>query len=222
MFFRRKKPTIESFRWSTAGWVQTQADANNRAWKKSNSDIAVQKFNWEVSTGLPANWRDANALRDHLSKHPQPQMACVSVDVFQWPAGIGCAQYVTKEHMPPPSLGHRYIGMITMPFRDFYCNVFFVAPELGTTGMREVALAAAGRIQMRKQDSIPTIKSNEELEELYRKARELPPILSGSDDEQWDSAFPDHPVSRVRTYLRAFRESLTVDARVRSYPQFGC
>ena len=217
----KKKPTIESFKWNTAGWQSQDGKADNLTWHNVAGDFAVQMLGWQTPTGLPSNWRDVDTLRAHLADKQPPKLATVSVDVFSLPTGITCAQYVSKEFMPEPSLGHMYTGMITMPFRDFYCNIVFAAMEHGTTGLREAALVATGKVQLPAQKELPVVRTDEDLDRLYREARQGRPKLSGTDDEQWDAAFPDHPVSRVRAYLRNFRASLEVDSSVKEYPPFG-
>jgi len=221
MLFFKKSPTIDSFRWDKEGWEVEGVKEGERKWKNAAGDLAVQTFGAQVPTGLPPDWRNAEALRAHVLKSPPPHTAMVAVDVVRSGAGVMCAQYITKEFMRAPSRGHVYMGMVSMPFREFYCNVYFVAMEQGTTGLREVVLVAKGKVQMPKQEHVPVIRNNEELEAMYRQAREGRPKLLGTDDEQWDAQFPDHPVSRVRRYLRHFCATLQVDDNVRRFPPFG-
>jgi hypothetical protein len=65
-----------------------------------------------------------------------------------------------------------------------------------------------------------TTHNDKQLEAVYAAARELPPVRTARDDEQWDEAFPTHPLSRVRGYLRRVREGMTVDDAVRAAGRF--
>ncbi len=100
----------------------------------------------------------------------------------------------------PGSLGMCYVGILWLPFEDCRFQVNVEALEMGTTGMREatVMIIEGDKWPMEPQDKIPVITSEEELQELYRKARvrRLP-----SDDPRYDASFPQHPLSLVRARL---------------------
>ncbi len=218
MFFKRKKPTIDSFRWDNAGW-QPQTAKNGYVWVNEMGDVATQMFG-EGSAGLPMRWRDSNVMRDHARTNPLRGMSIVSTDIVE-ASGVAYVQFLQKEYMPEPSRGHIYAGVVIIPFNTFFTKFFFICPERGTTGVREATLLATGQIQMPKQDHIPHINSMQEMEEMYRKARESPPKLFGAEDEKFDSMFPDHPVTRARRYLRNLRETLSVDDAACNWPLFG-
>jgi hypothetical protein len=100
----------------------------------------------------------------------------------------------------PGSLGMAYVGILWLPFQDCRFQVNVEALEMGTTGVRECAVMVieGDRWPMEPQGEIPLITSEEELQELYRKARvrRLP-----SDDPKYDASFPQHPLSLVRVRL---------------------
>lgn len=214
-------PTIDSFKWNSTGWQPAQSMPGDLSWSNEAGDLVVQVFRRQVPPDIPSDWRDVNALRAQLAELMPPKSASVSTDVFSLPAGITGAQYITKEFMPEPSLGHAYSGMITLPFRDFFCNFVFIACERGVTGVREATLMAAGKVKIPAQEHRRQVRNDEEREAAHRQARQRRPSLLGTDDEQWDAAFPDHPVSRIRTYLRHLRATLKVDSSVKDYPPFG-
>lgn len=146
-------------------------------------------------------------------------MAFVSVDVVTLACGV--ARYVHKERMPPPSLGMQYAGMLAIPFERFFTNVLFAGMEHGTTGTREAMLAATGKVPMPGSDEPPPVLTNEEVERMHEAFRNAPPRRLVSDDEQWDPLFPQHPLSRVRAYLRRAQDTLAVDEAVRRARPFG-
>lgn len=87
-------------------------------------DLMLQRFRIAKPGGLPPDWRDVHALRKHMAATKGDiKAAVVSIDVFQLSCGVTAAQYVTKEHMPEGALGYRYVGMLTMPFTDFFHNL---------------------------------------------------------------------------------------------------
>ena len=216
------RPTISSFKFDKGGWEVTRSEAGEVFRMNEFGDVMVQRFRVARPGGLPPNWRDVRALRAHLLASPSPKMAVISIDVLTLAGGVSAAQYVHKERMAAPSLGMRYAGMLTMPFADFFHNLWFIAEEADPTGYREAALMASGKVEMPpRPEVVPVIESQEQLEAMYAEARNQPPPVTGCDDEQWDAAFPQHPLSRVRGYLRKVRETMTVDAAVRAATPFA-
>jgi hypothetical protein len=98
------------------------------------------------------------------------------------------------------SLAMYFVGILWMPFQECTFQLNVEAIESGTTGLREATVMALTGFQFPQdeQKEIPTINSEEELQELYRKAlpRHLP-----SDDPKYDDMFPQHPLSLVRARL---------------------
>jgi hypothetical protein len=217
------RPGITSFKFDKSGWTVARSETGEVLRVNELGDLMLQRFKVEVPTGLPPNWRDVHALRAAMAAKPAlAKAAVVSVGVVSLPCGVTAAQYVTKERMAAPSLGHRYVGMLTMPFADFFHNLWFIAEEGDPTGYREAALVASGKVTMPEPEGpIPVIESEEQLEAMYAAAREQPPVRTSCDDERWDDAFPTHPLSRVRGYLRRVRDGMTVDDAARAARPFG-
>ena len=220
-FFKKKVPTIDSFRWDSSGWTFRGQNDKQREWENGAGDLVIQRFVRQVPTGIPLDWRDAESLRRYLATRRPPTLSTVSIDVIRFPTGVAGGQYVNKEFMPEPSHGFLYTGIVTMPFRDFFCNFLFLAPEHGTTGFRESVLMATGKVSVPEQKEIPVIQNEQELEAMYRKARAGAPQVTACDNEEFDAIFPKHPLSRLRGYLKSFRESLAVDTVVKGYAPFG-
>lgn len=214
-----KTPSISSFRWDLSGWTIETNSPSRRIWHNSNGDLLVQNFGPSTSTGLPQKWRDVEVLRQHLLKQSPDQIAVVSIDVVLLAGGdVSAAQYVHKERRAETTHGMTYVGTFAIPFADVFTTLLFIAPEYGTTGVREAVLVAAGKVEMPIPDGPIPHLSNEQLEIELRNWK---PRLSPCDDEQWDSLFPDHPLSRVRQYLRSARESMQVDPQVTHRPPYG-
>jgi hypothetical protein len=198
-------PTLDSFKWASDSWKMIKASTGSRTWQNATGDLAKQTFDRVAPTGLPADWRNVPALRAYLLPRQPKIVSTLSINTMQFPCGITGALYLTKEWSTPPSPGVTYMGTVALPFRQCYCNFYFSARELGTPGAREAALAAAGKIQLPKGDT----------------SRAKPPVVTAGDAEVFDGLFPDHPLSRVRSYLRFLRETLTIDAAVKAQAPFG-
>ena len=89
-----------------------------------------------------------------------------------------------------------------------------VAPEIGMTGMREAiwahkASGSEGMNLLRLQDRLRARYGGSGLTRLP------------ADDEEWDSMFPDHPLSRVRRYLSSLAPSIVLAERAKGLAPFG-
>jgi hypothetical protein len=108
--------------------------------------------------------------------------------------------------------GRTYLGSLTVPFRDFSYVVKVQYREWGVTGVRETA------VQLQRG----------ELEDWFEgwivdpsdpTPRHLAKNLS--EEQQYDSLFPTHPLSRVRNSLDALQASITIAEDVKALPLFG-
>jgi hypothetical protein len=159
-----------------------------------------------VPTGIPANWRNVAALRAYILPRQPRNVSTLHVGILPFPAGVTGALYLTKEWSHPLAPGVTYMGTVTLPFRQCYCNFYFSAKELGTPGAREEALIRTGKVKLAKP-----------LDTSHAK----PPVVTECDAEKFDGLVPDHPLSRVRGYLRFLRETLTVDEAVKAQAPYG-
>lgn len=60
-------PTIDSFTWDRANWTPAESSDRRRIWRNDAGDLMVQQFGLDVPRGLPPHWRDAEALRAHVT-----------------------------------------------------------------------------------------------------------------------------------------------------------
>jgi hypothetical protein len=199
-------PTLDSFKWASDNWKMVRASTGSRTWEDSTGDLAMQQFQRAAPTGLPTDWRNVEALRAYLLPRQPAIVSTLSIDLINFPCGVTGGLYITKEWSAAPSPGVTFMGTVVLPFKQCYCNFYFSAKELGTPGAREAALISSKRVQLTKP---------------LDNSRAKPPAVTACDAEKFDGLFPEHPLSRVRGYLRFFRETLTVDAAVKSQEPFG-
>jgi hypothetical protein len=199
-------PTLDSFKWASDSWKMIKASTGSLTWQNATGDLAMQTVQRSAPTGLPPDWRNVAALRAYLLPRQPKIVSTLSINLMQFPCGVTGALYLTKEWSTPPSPGVTYMGTVAIPFRQCYCNFYFSARELGTPGAREAALVRSGKVKLTK----PIDNSHDK-----------PPVVTECDAEKFDGLFPDHPLSRVRGYLRFLRETLTIDAAVKAQAPFG-
>ena len=48
-------PTLDSFKWASDSWKMVKASTGTLTWQNATGDLAMQKFQRAVPTGLPAD-----------------------------------------------------------------------------------------------------------------------------------------------------------------------
>ena len=97
-----------------------------------------------------------------------------------------------------------YVGAFILPFREHSFVIKIQAEERGITGMREAILLDAAISEGKVR-----IAADGAIEDDWNP-----------EDRCHDEAFPDHPLSRVRSWLPRIRSNLTFDANLESVSQF--
>jgi hypothetical protein len=120
--------------------------------------------------------------------------------------------------------GMRYAGSLLAPVGKFLVSVVITGDEDNLTGVREAVMLAellsqAGPAEQRQwaEGQIPI----EWKFERYEPGTRGPWAYLLSDDEKYDARFPDHPLTRVRRWLRRLERTfrITAEAPVVATPQ---
>jgi len=116
--------------------------------------------------------------------------------------------------------GRTYLGALTFPFRDFSYVFKVESQELGMTGLRE-AVVLAMLIDI-GEVSIDT-GSNQLTgwrDDPYDSNEAGPLTRNVSERPEYDSRFPNHPLSRARRVLDHLQSTVTVDNSIKQRPTF--
>lgn len=217
-------PSLQSFKLENAGWTVTKSGENFITWRNDSiPDFRVQNLFLNPPHDLPANYPDLKAhyeLFEELSK--KDGSAVVSVE-FLNVKGVEAFQTILKYRMEARPLGRMYLGTLMFPMETFFCGIQFVCNEFGTTGLRE-NLAYLMHPDSKKDKERPT-KPPEVLnsaEELFNRLEAQPVIRLPSDDEIYDKLVPNHPLTRLRQYLKQLAETIEFDQEIlRTKPYRG-
>jgi hypothetical protein len=208
-------PSVESLTFDLADCDLRQQNETERVWVSSDHVAYRLKFDRGVIS-WPFDLTDESAAREFYDRECEENAGVMlAMDIVTAAGAEGLAGVFKYRSPMQGSLGMAYVGILWLPFQDCRFQVNVEALELGTTGVRECAVMAieGDHWPMEPQAEIPVIETEEQLQELYRKARvrHLP-----SDDPKYDASFPQHPLSQVRTRLARLIDSarLGPDARV--------
>jgi hypothetical protein len=118
----------------------------------------------------------------------------------------GCPAVRLILSVPQQPSGRTYVGSLTVPFRDFSFVLKCQCAEGGPTGVKEALLFDRSRA------------ANEPMQ--VEGGRFHIPGWN-PDDPKHDTAFPDHPVARVRRVLAHLVGTLVVAEEIRQLPGFA-
>lgn len=112
--------------------------------------------------------------------------------------------------------GRTYIGSLMFPFRDLSYVFRIESPELGVTGIRETYVTAKLLSTQRMPEDFPSGW----LDDPYDSNEGGPMTRNISERPEYDSLFPDHPLSRARRVLDHLHRTITIDNSVKQLPKF--
>ncbi|GGK27790.1 hypothetical protein GCM10011583_69750 [Streptomyces camponoticapitis] len=144
---------------------------------------------------------DIPAMRRNLAAS-YPRMGCLIEAEPVVLGGVRGVCQVVKVPIPNAPTGQVFMAMIFLAKADRHATVSYLAEESGITGVREATIVA--KLGLTGMDGwvLP-----------HPYAPELQSALPyhRGDDPTWDAQFPDHPLSRVRAWVRSVTATATVD-----------
>jgi hypothetical protein len=143
--------------------------------------------------------------------------AIISVDM-PLIAGNKAAQVILKFNQKPS--GMIYLGSITLPFKNFSFVVKMQFHESGVTGMRESVIM--GELLKKKEISIEleTKSIKGWMQDAYDPAIAASWDWNKSESEEYDSRFPDHPLSRLRRMMSKIISTLRIEEAIKNEAKF--
>jgi hypothetical protein len=178
-----------------AGWTEIAPAGPTRRWRNSAGDQFSVDF-FAVAPDLPAPLEDIDPLRRLYRQMLGDVGGLVEVEAMAL-AGLPVVRAIFK--VPQSPSGMTYLGALTIPFRDCSFVLKWQCREQGTTGIRDAAVFAVISPPFDEETGRPQGWA----EDPYERSHRGQGLRNRSDDEAWDPQFPAHPLSRLRSYLRA-------------------
>lgn len=123
---------------------------------------------------------------------------------------------------PMQPSGMAYLGSYTIPFADCSYVIKVQCPEIGTTGIRDTTIFD---LMMRKGVVKMTDDGAEGwMRDPYDETVSLPFMMNLSEVEEFDEAFPTHPLSRLRNHMKMIENTFVYDESLEGKAKFkyGC
>jgi len=192
---KRVQPTLDSLRFDTSACqpIGEPEAGRTRMWVTPAGD-GLGLYYFPMPPDLPVT-QSVEELQTFFSRAMKGTGTILIETSVVALVGCRAARVILK--MPQQPSGMKYVGSITLPFRDFSFVLKIQCQEKGTTGLREVVL----------------------LDRQLGPARGGAPAFD-ADSELFDAEFPDHPVARVRTELDHVCRTLVIDPSLARAPAF--
>jgi hypothetical protein len=200
--FQRERPR--------ADWVSLVGDdlsseagaEEPRIWRFRDGD-GVGVYFFDLDPDLPQSREMAPFLamtKARVSAAGAALVECVIAD-------LGDFQVVRQiVKVPQKPSGMTYLGSITLPFAKFSYVIKVQCQERGMSGVREAVLLSEmlqnGSVRI-DRDSVEPIKGRWQ-----------------PDSAEFDSRFPDHPLSRLRTHLQHLVSAVRIDGALLEHARF--
>jgi len=220
-------PDIKGVRLDLRGWHLAEQSASEIIWLDSLENCsAVLSLNYfPIKPDIPCALSDTKSLRDsYLAMAIQNGGGLIKADVIEV-GGMEAIETIYKFPLPEQAHGLNYIGSVTIPFADLSYVIKVQSGEIGTTGIREAILFAKllPKIEL-DQDELNSSGSTKMKglgKDPYDPSREYANMPTIFEDEQYDAEFPDHPLSKVRRWMKNIKQTTALDASLQKQPKFG-
>ena len=172
----------------------------------------------QVSTTIPAlntGLNDLQGVRAFCQQSARSQGAeLVEANVVQID-GTAAIKTITRRSLTPRA--DVYIGTLLVPFADRALLIKIQSLEIGTARRRRVKVQQTLR-QTGTHASAPGNRRSPQ----PRGDHSTPPtdIRAMADDPRFDQAFPEHPLSKIRKYLRVLIKQTRFTPAVHRWPRF--
>lgn len=191
-------------------------DSQTRRWLTPEGDpLTVNPFNIPPDlTADPSSVVDVRAMQRRMAA--VHGLGLIEADV-RLIDGYPAIWSIFKAPMQPH--GMLYLGSYIVPFRDGSLVVKLQCPERGMTGIRD-------SLVLDQKLGEGTVKPTADgrligwFRDPYNVPSSAPLLWNLSEAESYDSQFPEHPLSRLRSRMRALEPLLTVGPEAKNLAPF--
>ena len=217
-FFKRKPkpPKLSDVSVSLPDWSFVGQTDTVKQWQNSHGDtFSVNLFLMPPDIGAELKNPDEvrSFYRQMLVSSGIGMIACDVVSFL----GTDAVILLAKAPIAPTGCG--FLASITIPFRDFSFVLKCQGVEEGMTGIREsVVMEKSIRDEVVKEED-GTIAGW--AQDPYDPKLKYDVMRILADDQKWDTEFPDHPLSRARSFLGDLASTTQISQTVLTSPKFG-
>jgi hypothetical protein len=190
-----------------------------RVWSTPAGDH-VGLYHFALKPDIDADLQSVDAIR-HVSRSRAAAIGAAIIEVNITTVD-GCLTLRQVIKVPQQPHGMAYLGSLLLPFRDFSFVVKVQCHEWGVTGVRDSVILdeaiADGRVTIHPEHK--TLHGW--MHDPYDTAVHNGFHYNLSETLEYDSRFPKHPLTRLRSVLADLEQTIHVTSEVRQSPAYVC
>ena len=210
------RPSLRDVTFDTGGKKVLSKTPSAIEWQARNDDRVIARI-MRATPDRPLTPWTLEAVRAEWRRGAAERSGGLVSATFDRANGIPIAKAICKfEH----GSGYLYEGTLLVRFPDAEYSVTMRADEGRSTGTREAMVN--GLLLQLGELQIPVVKPpavSAKIEGMmrdpYDERYDDSAVHTASDDERLDELLPNHPLSRVRTWMQLVQETLSVSNNLR-------
>ena len=180
-------------------------------WSNSNGVYVVLRLP-KGATNWPFDFNDVDAATKFFSEQSASNGgALLEMGLVTVGGHVGLRGLFKYRSPIPQSMGMMFVSILWIRLGDRTAQINVESVEQGDTGVREaaVSLMIEEKTEAAAPDEPVLVES---MEEMFAHMRAQPLRALPSDSSQYDQAFPDHPLSKVRHRMAHLVDTLSIVA----------
>jgi hypothetical protein len=208
-------PSLDSVTLDTSGFRLHEESDRQRVWSTPAGD-SVELYYSPLRPDIHGDVQFVDAIRHVMrSRAAALGAAIIEVDIT---TVDGCLALRQILKFPQQPYGMTYLGSLILPFRDFSFVVKVRCCERGLTGIRDTVIGNEAWADGRVPGDAAGFQ--EWMHDPYDPTLNTGFHYNLSEASDYDSRFPTHPLSRLRSVLRYLQPTIQVTSEVRRSPEY--
>ncbi len=197
--------TITSLSFDTKGWNILHQSSQKIVWTNHIRDLQVLTF-FREPIHLPQDFHDTASWHTYYEQEMRRVGgAIVSLELSEL-ADVAALKLIFKFRHPKETERLIYLGSWLLPLKRCSYVIKVQCIEHGVVGLREASV-----LMQQAKSPHSQYSGVAKIEDLLALLKNRPIAATLSDDERYDKLFPQHPLSRVRTYLAHIQDTLYLE-----------
>ncbi|WP_196891463.1 hypothetical protein [Aureivirga marina] len=214
--FNRKKIQIDTISFPTFEFTSENNQPDYKSWLSEDNPMRLSINFFEMQPDIPTI-NDVQELRNFYREQIiEANGGIIEVEIVDL-KGFKAIKTIFKFPMEPS--GIMYLGSYTIPFKRYSFVIKIQANEAGITGMRDATIM--NNLLAENKTSNDEFIPKNWLNDPYDKNCKKGTMMNLSEDQKYDSDFPNHPLSLTRKMLKKIAEEIKFDSKLENIGKFN-
>jgi hypothetical protein len=208
-------PSLDSVTFDASGFGFHEESDGERVWATPAGDRVGFRYS-ALKPDIDADVRSVDAIR-HVARSKAAAVGAAIIEVNITTLD-GCLALRQIFKFPQQPHGMTYLGSLHLPFRDFNFMVKVQCHEWGLTGVRDSVILNEAWADGRVPSDAGGLHGW--MHDPYDPALNNGFHYNLSEASEYDSRFPTHPLTRLRSVLGHLEQTIQVTSEVRRSPAY--